>query len=78
VFGRTFSVAVTVLFVLSMIMLNAMFLVRFKMSVRAASNLITMTATIRGTWWFDIDTGQNDAYPNPATTAGDLWWEQAN
>ena len=38
----------------------------------AMANLITTTATIEGTWYFDIDTGQR--VTNLAL--GDLWWEQ--
>jgi len=37
---------------------------------RAEPGVVTMTATIKGTWDFDVDTGQNTAY------MADLFWEQ--
>ena len=50
----------------------AVFPVGFMTSATANPGLTTMTATIEGTWYFDIDTGLITT--NLAT--GDLWWEQ--
>ncbi len=47
-----------------------LFLITVSMFGKANPSVVTMTATIKGTWDFDVDTGQNTA------SMADLFWDQ--
>ena len=47
-----------------------LFMIQSSMLGKAGPSVVTMTATIKGTWSFDVDTGQDVGY------MADLWWEQ--